>query len=220
MTTRFETKLKGLNRRFYEVFGDLEAQVEFLKLMSFILVLLLLFSWVGAYFLAKKPPVVIRVSEVGKAESVKDLKTNNEIEASEILYFAKNFVKRYTEYNAYTLSRDMAEAFNLMTFRFQKTAKQDLVESGFLARLKESGLNTRIEFKEESLERNTPEIAVVSLIELRTITSYKNPDFKESSLFKVEVVLRKSQRTAEAPSGLLVEEYREYLLNKLEDKSQ
>jgi hypothetical protein len=217
MKTPFQERIKKMGRRYYEVFGDLEAQVEFLKLASLLLLILLFSSFFGAFILARRPPVVIRVNEVGKAEPIRDMRLNNAPLEPEILYFAKSFVKRYTEYNAYTLARDMAEAMNLMTARYQKIAQRDLVESGLLARVKEAALNAQIEFKEEKLERETPEYALVSLLGIRNLTSYKNPNYRDSSLLKAEVTLKKVIRSLESPSGLLVEDYREMILNKLEE---
>lgn len=217
MKTRFQERLEKMGRRYYEVFGDLEAQAEFLKLASLILFLLLFISLFGAFVLARRPPLVIRVNEVGAAEPIKDLKLNNMPAEPEILFFAKSFVKRYSEYNAYTLARDMAEAMNLMTVHYQKIAKRDLVESGMLARVKEAGLNAQIEFKEEKIERETEDCVLVSLIGVKTLTSYKNPAYRESNLFKAEIVLKKYPRSFSVPSGLLAEEYREIILNKLEE---
>ena len=220
MKTRFQTKLENLGRRYYEVVGDLEAQLEFLKLASLVLLCLLFFAIFGAFVLAKRPPVVIRVDEVGKAEAISDLATHNAPSKPEILYFARTFVKRYAEYNAYTVSRDMAEAWNLMSARFQSAAKRNLIESGILARIEEAKLCAALEFKEEKIERETPEHVLVSLVWVRTLKSYKDPDYREASLLKSELVLKKVSRSLPAPSGLLVEDYKEILLNRLEDSKR
>ena len=220
MKTRFQTKLENLGRRYYEVFGDLEAQLEFLKLASLVLLCLLFFAIFGAFVLAKRPPVVIRVDEGGKAEAISDLAAHNAPSKPEILYFARTFVKRYAEYNAYTVSRDMAEAWNLMSARFQSAAKRNLIESGILARIEEAKLCAAIEFKEEKIERETPEHVLVSLVWVRTLKSYKDSDYREASLLKSELVLKKVSRSLPAPSGLLVEDYKEILLNRLEDNKR
>lgn len=206
-----------MKRRYYEVFGDLEAQAEFLKLTSLTLLALLFFTLLGAFFLVKRPPVVIRVTEVGKAEAIKDLETHNAPSEPEIFYFAKAFIKRFREYNAYTLSRDMAEAMNQMTSHYQKITQRDLLDSGLLAKVEDAGLYAQIEFKEEAIERNTVGHIRVSMIGVKTMLSYKNPDYKEASLFKAELVLKKFPRSLQIPWGLLVEEYREMTLNQLEE---
>ena len=47
MKTRFQTKLESMGRRYYEVFGDIEAQTEFLKLVSLVLLGLLFLALFG-----------------------------------------------------------------------------------------------------------------------------------------------------------------------------
>ncbi len=102
-----------------------------------------------------------------------------------------------------------------MTSRYQKIADRDLVESGFFAKFHETGLYTHIEFKEETIDRNTPEYVRIALIGVRNILNYNDPDYKESSLFKAEILLKKVPRSREIPWGVLIEDYREILLNKL-----
>ena len=218
MKTYFHENLEKLKRRYFEVFGDLEAQAEFLKLSNLVLLLILLAVLAGAFLLARRPPLVIRVTEVGAAEPIRDFRINNAPSEPEILYFSKTFTRLYTEYNAYTLSRDISEAFNQMTGHFQKITNRDVVESGLLTRVKEAGLRAAIEFKEEKIERETPEFIRVSLMGVRTIQSYKNPDYKEASLFKAELALKRCQRSINVPFGLLVEDYHEMILNKLEER--
>lgn len=215
MKTRFQARVENMKRRYYEVFGDLEAQVEFLKLTSLLLLALLFFTLFGAFMLAKRPPVVIRVDEVGRAEAIQDLDLNNAPTEHEIFDFSKNFTKRFRELNSYTLANDTAEAWNRMTSRYRKIADRDLVESGFFSRFNNTGLYTRIEFKEESIDRDAPEFVRVAIIGVRNILHYNDPDYKESSLFKAELLLKKVPRSREIPWGLLVEDYREILLNKL-----
>lgn len=216
MKTRLHERLENMGRKYFEIFGDIEAENHFLKILLMALTGILFLVLLGAFTLANRPPVVIRVSEVGKAEAVGNLQVNNSPTEPEILYFARTFVRRFSEYNAYTLSRDMSEAMNLMTAQYQKTSRHELVESGVLSRVKEAGLNAQIEFKEEKIERETQEYAVVSLIGVRTLLSFKNKDFRESNLFKSEIILRKYPRSTAVPAGLLVEDYREIILNKLE----
>ncbi len=215
MKSRFHIHLEKMKRRYWEVFGDLEAQVEFLKIANILLLTLLFLAFFGSFVLAKRSPVVIRVDEAGKAEAIRDLDTNNAPTDYELFDFAKTFTRRFRELNSYTLSSDTAEAWNRMGMRYQKIANRDLVDSGFFARFHETGLYTRIEFKEEKIERNTAQIAQVSLIGVRTISSYHDAGYKDSSLFKAELLLKKVPRSREIPWGVLVEDYREILLNKL-----
>ncbi len=88
MKTYFHKNLEKLKRRYFEVFGDLEAQAEFLKLSNLALLGILIAVLLGAFLLAHRPPVVIRVTEVGAAEPIRDFRINNAPSEPEILYFS------------------------------------------------------------------------------------------------------------------------------------
>ena len=210
--------MKTLKRRYYEVFGDLEAAVEFLKLLTVSLIVILFLTLLGAFVLAKRPPLVIRVTEVGSAEAITRLKSESEATEVEILDFARTFAQNYVGYSSFTLARDQAEAFNRMTRRFQKKARHSLLDSGLLSRIREAELGSDIGFKEVKLTKNSPDYAEVSLIGVRTITSYKDPNYRESNLFHAELLIKKVPRTKQVPWGLLVESYHELILNKLKEE--
>ena len=77
-------------------------------------------------------------------------------------------------------------------------------------------MNTDIEIREVKIEREDESHTVLSLIGLRTIMNYQNRAFKEESLFKGELALKKVPRTMASPQGLLVEEYREILVKQID----
>ena len=100
MKTRLHERLESLGRKYFEVFGDIEAENHFLKLLSIVITGILFLALLGAFILANRPPVVIRVAEVGKAEAIGNLRVNNAPTEHEVLYFSKTFVRRFSEYNA------------------------------------------------------------------------------------------------------------------------
>lgn len=216
MKTRFEERLTSMKRKYFEVFADYEAFNEFLKISNLVSYALNLLLLIALLFLVMSPPWVIRVNEVGRAEVIENPKANNEPSEPEILEFSRFFVESFRGLNSYTLS-ETKHAWNRMSSRYQKIATRDLIDSGFLAKFEGTGLYTRIEIKEETIERETDEYVFVSLVGVRTLLNYNDPDYRESSLFKSELVLKKVRRTRTSPSGLLVENYKEILLNKLEE---
>lgn len=217
MKTRFQEKLEGMKRPYYEFFGDLQSDRERWKIISFFLIALLFLDVVQDFRAANQLPFVIHVNEVGKAEAIKDIRSNNQVADLEILDFARTFVNEFRGLNSYTLPENSSKAWNRMTTRFQKIANRDLIDSGFFARFDKTGLYARIEIKEEKIERQTDKFAFVSLIGVRTILNYNDPSYREASLFKADLVLKKVPRTKNAIWGLLVEDFRETILNKLEE---
>ncbi|MBI4970240.1 MAG: hypothetical protein HZC17_00150, partial [Candidatus Omnitrophica bacterium] len=97
-----------IKRRYFEVFGDLEKEISFLRKLVFILTAIVILELVFLFFVSQKPPVVIRVDRVAGAQVIEDLKINNAPTSFEIISFAKRFTHRYTAYNSYTLSKDLA----------------------------------------------------------------------------------------------------------------
>ncbi len=206
-----------IKRHYFEVFGDLEKEIKFLRKLAFGLLFIVILELIFLFNASKKPPVVIRVDKVAGAEVIKDLKHNNEPTSFEIVSFAKRFTVRYTAYNSYTLSKDLAEAFNQMSSSLQKKAQKELIASGLIQKIKDAGIDTQIEFKEEHLERETEKEALVSLVGVREITRYGYPN-REQVLFRADFVLKKVPRSREVPEGLLVEEYRETVLNEVKER--
>lgn len=212
------TPFPQIKRRYFEAFGDLEEEIRFLRKLAFFFLGTIFVLFFFLFVLAKRPPVVIRVSEVAGAEAIRDLVRNNAPTAHEMIGFAKRFTSRYTGYNSYTMKRDMTEALNQMTSRFQKEAEKKLVDSGFLAKVAQAGIDTQIEFKEGRVERDSEEAVVVSLVGVRRITKYGAADFSQETLFRADLVLKKVRRTETVPEGLLVEQYTELLLNELTER--
>ena len=208
--------MENVKRKYFEVWGDLEAQNNTLKALLLSITGLLLVSLVVVYMVTVKPPVVIRVSDIGKSETVSNYNVNNAVTEPELFYFTKLFVQKFTEYNSYTISSDIAEAFNMMTANYQKIARKEVLDSNLVSKISQSSINTRMEVREIKLEREDSNYAVLSLLGLRTIQSYQNRNLKEESLFKGDVILKKVPRTMDCPQGLLIEEYREVLVKKIE----
>jgi len=208
--------MENAKRSYFEVWGDLEAQNNTLKALLLSMTGLLLVSLVVVYMVTVKPPVVIRVSDIGKSETVSNYPVSNAVTEPELFYFTKLFVRKFTEYNSYTISSDIAEAFNMMTANYQKIARKEVLDSNLVSKISQSSINTRMEVREIKLEREDTNYAVLSLLGLRTIQSYQNRNLKEESLFKGDVILKKVPRTMDCPQGLLVEEYREVLIKKIE----
>ncbi len=209
-----------VKRRYFEAFGDLEMEIQFLRKANLILAFIVLLAFAGSVILGMKPPVVIRVSEVEGAQVIRDLPKHNEPTHHEIIALSKRFTLRYTGFNSYTVTKDLAEAFNLMTTRLQHEARKSLIDSGLVEKLKTAQIDTQLEFKETKIERDAPDAAVVSLLGVRRISRYDEPSFREEILFRADIVLKKVSRSSNTPEGLLVDGYKELILNDLSRKDE
>ncbi len=207
--------MEEIKRKYFEIWGDLEAQNNTLKLLLLVMAVLLAISLGLTYLSTRKPPFVVRVSDIGKAEAIKDYRAQNTVTQPELVYFTKLFLQKFTEYNSYTVSSDIAEAFTLMSANYQKIAKKEVIDSNLISKIGEASIHTKVEIREINVEREDDHNAVLTFLALRSILSYQNPDFKEESLFKGDIILKKVPRTMSRPQGLLVEEYREVLVKQI-----
>ena len=203
-------------RKYYEIWGGLEAQNNTLKLILFGLLLTFIFFLFLSFFGMRKPPVVIRVNDIGKAEAVSEFPVNNAVSKPELFYFTKLFIEKYTAYNSYTVSTDLSEAFSLMTKNYQRIAKKEIIDSKLVSQIGQASLHAEVQVRDIKIEREDAKYAVLSFIGLRTIFSYADRGFKQESLFKGDIILKKVNRSMANPHALLVEEYREVLVKELQ----
>jgi hypothetical protein len=213
-----ESNLSKIKRRYFEVFGDLEMEISHLRKITLALIGTVFALLCFLVVVAKKPPVVIRVSEVKGAETIQDLRSNNAVTEYEILGFAKRFTARYTGYNSYTVSRDFTEALNQMTRTFQKEATKRILDTGLLSKVAEAGIDTLVEFKEARIEKETREYVAVWLVGVRRIRKYDVQAAAQETLFRSDLVLKNVPRSSSTPEGLLVEKYQEILLNDITER--
>ena len=145
-----------------------------MKLLLCGLLAVLVCSLALIYLGSRKPPVVIRVNDIGKAEAVRDFRVNNTVSKPELFYFTKLFIQKFTEYNSYTISSDLSEAFALMTANYQKIAKKEVIDSNLVSKIGQASINTRVTIREIKVERENDQFAVLSFLGVRTILSYQN----------------------------------------------
>lgn len=207
--------METMKRKFYEVWGGLEAQNNTLKLISIGLIVALIVTLFLSFLGSRKPPVVIRVNDIGRAEAISEFPVNNAVSKPEFFYFTKLFIEKFTAYNSYTISTDLSEAFSLMTKNYQRIAKKEIIDSKLVSQIGQASLYATVEVRDIKIEREDSKYAVLSFIGLRTILSYADRSFKEESLFKGDIILKKVDRSMANPHALLVEEYREVLVKEL-----
>ncbi len=216
--TMNEPALTKMKRKYVEVFGDLEMELLHLRKLTLALIGTVMMLLCFLVAVAKKPPVVIRVSEVKGAETLTDLRSNNAVTEFEMIGFAKRFTLRYTGYNSFTVSRDFTEALNQMTRAFQKESTKRMIDTGLLSKVKEAGIDTSITFKEAKIERETDEYAGISLVGVRQIRKYDIQSAVQETLFRADLILKKVPRSSGTPEGVLVEKYQEILLNDITER--
>jgi len=196
---------------YYEVWGGLESANRALWVglwcsctFSFLALLLLR----GAL---RRPPVVIRLAADGQVQviggatgtSVQDAGPNQ----AEIENFVSLFERFFTELNCYTCHADLKQAFSMMTPGFQQKAQDQLNRSGSVEQLKAQKLHASLVITEIAVKDETAQAIDCRVKGYRDIASYLPGVAEHEVVFEDDVVLKKVPRSAQAPYGLLVEDY-------------
>ncbi|HEX5037919.1 MAG TPA: VirB8/TrbF family protein [bacterium] len=196
-----------------ELWGYWIAHAEMLRWVAALLVVAMVVMSVTVVIVVRKPPVVIRVDEVGNAVPINDLATNNAPSDVEMTAFGKDFLRAYLELNSLTIQKDLARALNMMTKRFQSAHLRELKAENFLQKIIKANIQTQLELKHIAITSKTPARAY---LDIRAITSttpledaHATPT-RHGLIAKLTLVL--VPRTERTPNGLLVEDYRQQIV--------
>jgi hypothetical protein len=169
-----------------------------------------------AAYVRIQPPTVIRVDAngetwvVGKGRVPMSVsQTASEAEATEIekRAFVKLFLERYLNFSPFNVSRNWAEALNMMTTNLRRSAIDSMQKDNLVGKIQDD--QTRSDFQLRRLEVSKESPLTYEAFGVKEI-HHVHEDHSEStekivSEFRVRVVMER--RTEENPNGLLIGEY-------------
>jgi len=196
-------------RKYFEVWGDSFEMVQFLKKLVMCLVFINVMSLILLKRSQTKPPLVIRVDEVGKAEPIKNINTIAQVTKPEVLNFTKLFMKYFLERNFYTWKDNLIEAGAMMTPDFREKINKEVNFKEEGSSVESNKLTSKLNFSNIEVSRETKDSLIVNMKGWRQITSYNDAQFLKETIFEGEMVLKKIPRSIETPYGLLVDSYKE-----------
>ena len=159
--------------------------------------------------LANRPPLVIRVDNVGDPVAFQNTPVQNAVTGPEARNFAEHFTRYLLGWDLYTQDRDINQALSMMTETAAQKMIHTLDEMAATPFVKEHSVRTTIELAEIVAEKDTPDIVRVRLRGTRLYSSYTDKDFKKEITFEDSFVARKVARSLKTPWGLLVDQWQE-----------
>jgi len=199
--------LETEGRKYFEVWGDALESARFHKRLCLLLAVLSLLLLVLLNRAQLKPPLVIRVNAVGKAEPIHNINATHHLTKPEVLNFVKLFMTYFLERNFYTWKDNLVEATRMMTASFQEKVNDEVNLDEEIAAIQVHKLTSTLNFSTIEVLRETEAHILVSLKGWRKITSTENSDYLREIIFEGELTLKKVSRTMETPYGLLVDSY-------------
>jgi len=196
-------------RKYFEVWADSLENVGILKKICLSLIFMNLFLTVLLSRSLRKPPLVIRVDEVGRAEPIRAVNAGAGVSRPEVLNFVQLFMKYFMERNFYTWDENRREAEKMMTAQFREIPGAKAEQNQESSLVKENKLTSKMNFSDIEVTRETKDLLLISLKGWRQIGSYSDPNYLKETIFQSELVLKKTPRSLDAPYGLLVDSYKE-----------
>jgi|YNPBryBLVA2012_1023415.scaffolds.fasta_scaffold00127_24 hypothetical protein len=195
--------------RYYEVWGESLRVIAVYRTAAAALAGV---AVVLAVLLARamdRPPLVVRVDSLGRAEAVADVRRDDAVTAPEIHHFATVFTELYHGFDYYSYVETFRRAFRMMTPELQQRQQAHLTTAGILAEIAESRLKSTPVIARVEIVKDTREAVQVKVKGYRTVTSYLDERYRREIVYEAELVMRKVKRTFKAPWGLLLDHYRE-----------
>ena len=196
-----------------ELWAHWISHAEILRWLLFVCIIAVLFLSITVVIVSRKPPVVVRVDEIGNARVIQDLETNNTPADVEITAYAKEFLRAYLELNSLTVQKDLTRALNMMTKKYQQAHLRELQAEGFLKKIINANIQTQIEIRDISITSKMPARVYLDVRGITSTTPLEDPHAtatKHGFLSKLTLVL--VPRTELTPNGLLVEDYRQEII--------
>ena len=213
--TKAPTSPEGLSgRRFFEVFGDALNENVFLRNLVIILGGGCLLLTIAVARLADKPPLVIRVDNIGEPFAFTNIKVQNAVTGPEVRNFTEHFTRYLLAWDLYTQARDIDTAFRMMTPTAAQKAYQKLNDMNAEPFAKEHSLRTTLQITQIDVEKDTPDIVRVKVRGTRIYSSYTDKEFKKETTFEDTFVAKKVDRTLKTPWGLLVDDWQESIFKE------
>jgi type IV secretory pathway TrbF-like protein len=198
-------------RKYFEVFGDSLNQIEFFKTLTLLLAGLCFFLLLTLKTTFKKPPLVIRVDQLGETQALRNVKSQSAVSAPEISNFTSYFLQYCTAWNYYTYETDLDRALQMSTQEYQQKLKDLIQNEQITQRIQKDQLKIKLTISEIIVENDTPKFTKVKVKGFREIRSYQNAGLVQEIIFESSLILKKVERTTKTPWGLLADNWSESL---------
>ena len=207
--------------------GELHAYVAStlttVRWLLFALIATLFVMTVALVRSSSKPPLVIRVDQLGQAEAIKNYAAVSETQDVEVIAFSKEFLRSIVDVNSGSISKDLARALNMMTKQFQGAHIKKLQEGDYVGKIRKANIQRQLQIERLAITGKNDvgyELDVRGILSTRPLTDAEAPADRGGLLGQLYIV--KVPRSELSPHGLLVSNfrYREVPLEEIYKKDE
>jgi hypothetical protein len=207
--------------RYYEHDGALRAYANRAMLLAYICVPTAFIAVALAAYVRLQPPTVIRVDSSGQAVQVAAKNATTPISVAqgagtaptdfEKAAFVRLFLQRYLSFSPDSVSRNWADALNMMTANLRRATLATLERDNIVGKIQEEQITSVFQFR--SLEPSKDDPLAFTAFGVKEVHRVRDHQETTDKLVgEVHIRLITERRSEENPSGLLVADYGERLI--------
>lgn len=207
--------------RYYEHDGALRAYANRAMVLAFLCVPIALVAVFLAAYARLQPPTIIRIDGNGDAALLGAPKSRPQIsvlrgaqvESSDLekRAVARLFLERYLNFSPSTIDRSWADSLNMMTSNLRRATLATLQKDNVVGRVQEDQISSVFHLRSLDPEKEDPFAFIAyGVKEVHRIHDHQERSDKLVGEYHIRLIAEK--RTEENPSGLLVADYGEKLI--------
>ncbi len=209
--------------RYYESDGALRAYANRAMVLAFLCVPTTLLAVGFAAYVRLRPPTVIRVDANGEATV---LGRSPELEKGTVSVaqgasaepndfdkkaFMRVFLQHYLNFSGSTVDRNWSDALNMMTSNLRRATLNAMEKDNAVGKIQDEQITSIFQLRSVEPSTNDPlSFTAYGVKEIHRVTDHHETSSK--LVVKYHIRLITERRTEENPSGLLIAEYGEELI--------
>lgn len=208
--------------RYYEHDGALRAYANRAMVIAFLCVPTTLVAVGLAAYVRLQPPTVVRVDALGNAAVLGQSPaatstiniaqgTNAEPNDFEKRSFMRLFLDHYLTFSPENVNRNWAEAVNLMTSNLRRSTLNAMEKDNIVGKIQDEQITSVFHLRSIEPSKDDPlSFTAYGVKEVHRISDQKETSSKLVGKFRIRLITER--RSEQNPSGLLIAEYGEELI--------
>jgi hypothetical protein len=208
--------------RYYEHDGALRAYANRAMLLALLCVPIALISLALAAYVRLQPPTVIRVDSTGTASVLGEKPragrsilvsqgTNAEPNDFERKAYVRLFLDRYLNFSPDSVNRSWADGLNMMTSNLRRSTLAAIEKDNVVGKIQDDQITSVFQLRSLESSKDDPlSFTAFGVKEVHRVRDHQETTDKLVGEFHVRLITE--QRSDENPSGLLIAEYGERLI--------
>jgi hypothetical protein len=193
----------------FEILNTINTQNKAIKYYLFSLSVLCVLLILALVYVAKKPPLIVRIDKLGHTEVQKDYTVDARISTAEnIENFTKVFLDNYIALSSQYVRSQYLRSLNMMTEAYAKKHLEIMQKDNTIRKIELEGIFNKLEITKPKIEIVGDHIYVNVMGLLHTRLEDKLNQIPKTKAFKADLMLVKHAVTPEKPYGLLLKDIR------------